>query len=123
MGVLEDKEMSIGLEGSGVVTDVGTGVTNLQVGDRVIYLSKNCFATRITISATKCAMIPQSISYEEAATLPVVYATVIHSLLDVGGLQSGQSVLIHSACGDIGIAALNICQSIGRVQVSHFPLQ
>ncbi|BCR95830.1 type I polyketide synthase [Aspergillus luchuensis] len=117
MGVLEDKEMSIGLEGSGVVTDVGTGVTNLQVGDRVIYLSKNCFATRITISATKCAMIPQSISYEEAATLPVVYATVIHSLLDVGGLQSGQSVLIHSACGDIGIAALNICQSIGRVQV------
>ncbi|PYH39460.1 ketoacyl-synt-domain-containing protein [Aspergillus neoniger CBS 115656] len=115
--VVIQPQLSIGLEGSGVVTEVGTGVTDLHIGDRVIYLNKNCFATRITISATKCAKIPQNISYEEAATLPAVYATVIHSLLDIGGLQSGQSVLIHSACGGIGIAALNICQSIGRVQV------
>ncbi|GJP94927.1 polyketide synthase [Aspergillus niger] len=117
MGIVEANNLGIGLEGSGVITDVGAGVTDLQVGDRVFYLDDNCFSTRITMSAMRCAKIPSFLSYEEAATMPCVYATVIHSLVDIGGLQSGQSVLIHSACGGIGIAAINVCQSIGGVQV------
>ncbi|PYI12621.1 hypothetical protein BO78DRAFT_457054 [Aspergillus sclerotiicarbonarius CBS 121057] len=117
MGIVEAGNLGIGLEGSGVVVDVGAGVTDLQVGDRVFYLNDNCFSTRITMSAMRCAKIPSTLSYKEAATMPCVYATVIHSLLDIGGLQSGQSVLIHSACGGIGIAAINLCQSIGGVQL------
>lgn len=117
MGIVEAKNVGIGLEGSGIITAIGAGVNDLQVGDRVFYLSDNCFATRINMSALRCAKIPSMVSWEEAATMPCVYATVLHSLLEVGGLKSGQSILIHSACGGVGIAALNVCQSIKGVKV------
>nr|A0A3G9H990.1 RecName: Full=Highly reducing polyketide synthase ALT1; Short=HR-PKS FUM1; AltName: Full=AAL-toxin biosynthesis cluster protein 1 [Alternaria alternata]BBG74267.1 polyketide synthase [Alternaria alternata] len=117
MGIVEANDVSIGLEGSGVVRKVGNGVTGLQAGDRVFYMADNCFSSQITISALRCVKIPSSLSFEQAATMPCVYATVIHSLLDMGGLQSGQSVLIHSACGGIGIAALNLCRAMPGVEV------
>jgi NADPH:quinone reductase-like Zn-dependent oxidoreductase len=110
----------LGVEGSGIVSEVGSAVTDLKVGDRVMYLVPNCFSTRNRIAAQRCVRLPSSMSWEEAATMPCVYATVIHSLLDVGGLQKGQSVLIHSACGGIGLAAIQICQYIGGVKVSLF---
>lgn len=119
MGIVEAKDVGIGLEGSGVVTKVGNAVTNLQPGDRIFYLADNCFSTQMTISAQRCAKIPPSLPWEQAATMPCVYSTVIHSLLDIGGLRSGQSVLIHSACGGIGIAALNICKSIQGLEVRN----
>ncbi|KAF5970834.1 fumonisin cluster-polyketide synthase [Fusarium bulbicola] len=112
MGVVEAAGVGIGLEGSGIITKVGTGVSKLQPGDPVFYLADNCFSTQITISAQRCAKIPSQLAFEDAATMPCVYATVIHSLLDIGGLRSGQSILIHSACGGIGIAALNLCRNI-----------
>lgn len=118
MGIVEAKNVGIGLEGSGIVTAIGVGVDDLQIGDRVFYLSSSCFSTRITLSALRCAKIPSTLSWEDAATMPCVYATVIHSILEVGGLKNGQSILIHSACGGVGIAALNVCQSIQGVKVS-----
>nr|ALQ32767.1 putative polyketide synthase [Fusarium aywerte] len=117
MGVVEATGVGIGLEGSGVITKVGRGVSNLQPGDRVFYLADNCFSTQVTVSAQRCAKIPPQLSWEDAATMPCVYATVIHSLLDVGGLHSGQSILIHSACGGIGIAALNLCRNIEGLDI------
>ncbi|KAF7543126.1 hypothetical protein G7Z17_g10993 [Cylindrodendrum hubeiense] len=117
MGIIEATDIEIGLEGSGVVVQVGAKVTGLRPGDRVFYLEFNCFSTRMTISAKQCAKIPPTLSWEQAATVPCVYATVIHSFLDVGGLKPGQSVLIHSACGGVGIAALNVCQSIGGLEI------
>jgi D-arabinose 1-dehydrogenase-like Zn-dependent alcohol dehydrogenase len=118
MGVVEATGVGIGLEGSGVITKVGASVSGLQPGDRVFYLADNCFSTQLTISAQRCAKIPSQLAFEDAATMPCVYATVIHSLLDVGGLRPGQSILIHSACGGIGIAALNLCRNIEGLEVS-----
>ncbi|KAG7403524.1 Highly reducing polyketide synthase FUM1 [Fusarium oxysporum f. sp. raphani] len=117
MGVVEATSVGIGLEGSGIITKVGAGVSSLQPGDRVFYLADNCFSTQITISAQRCAKIPSQLAFEDAATMPCVYATIVHSLLDVGGLRSGQSVLIHSACGGIGIAALNLCRNIEGLEI------
>nr|ALQ32752.1 putative polyketide synthase [Fusarium anthophilum] len=117
MGVVEATGVGIGLEGSGVITKVGAGVSGLQPGDRAFYLADNCFSTQITISAQRCAKIPSQLAFEDAATMPCVYATVIHSLLDVGGLRPGQSILIHSACGGIGIAALNLCRNIEGLEI------
>lgn len=119
MGIIADSAVGIGMEGSGVVTAVGPGVTDLQRGDHVLYVGDNCFSTQLTLSSRLCAKFPASISFEQAATMPCVYATVIHALLDVGGLRPGQSILIHSACGGIGIAALNICKSINDLTVSY----
>jgi NADPH:quinone reductase-like Zn-dependent oxidoreductase len=87
------------LEGTGIVEKVGLKVTDFHVGDRVFYLQKGCFATRIIIPSGFCVKIPHSMSFEDAATLPCVYYTAAHCLLDVGRIQKGESVLIHSACG------------------------
>lgn len=120
MGVVESSDSS-GLDGSGTVTNVGTGVSNLQPGDRVFYFASGCLSTGITIPAPRCVKIPQSLSWEDAATMPLVYATVIHSLLDMACLQAGQSIMIHSACSGVGIAALNICRSLGVTEVRNGP--
>lgn len=118
MGIIGN--VGLGVEGSGIVSEVGSTVTDLKVGDRVMFLVPDCCSTRSRIAAQRCVKLPPRISWEEGATIPCVYATVIHSLLDVGGLRKGQSVLIHSACGGIGLAAIQICQYIGGVTVSTF---
>ncbi|PHH88306.1 hypothetical protein CDD83_7707 [Cordyceps sp. RAO-2017] len=117
MGLLALPDGSFGTEGSGVVTKVGSGVADLRPGDRVLYMARHCFSTQATMSAQRCVRIGPSLSWENAATMPCAYATAIHCLLDVGDLRPGQSILIHSACGGVGIAALNVCRSIGGLEV------
>lgn len=90
MGVVDATKKGIGLEGAGIVRGVGPEVKDFKVGDRVILFEHGCFSTRIAISAKLCAKIPGDLSFEEAATLPCVYSTVIHSLLTIGRLEKGQ---------------------------------
>ncbi|KAI0138104.1 hypothetical protein F4776DRAFT_663241 [Hypoxylon sp. NC0597] len=61
---------------------------------------------------TRVHRIPDSMTFEEAATILIVYLTGIHSLLDHGSLSTGKSVLIHSAAGGVGIAAVQLAQSV-----------
>jgi NADPH:quinone reductase-like Zn-dependent oxidoreductase len=70
------------------------------------------------MSPDRCVKIPPSLSFKEAATMPCVYATVIHCLLKVGGLQKDQTIMIHSACGGVGLAAIQICQNVIGAKVS-----
>ena len=90
MGVVDAAKDGIGLEGAGVVRRLGSEVKDFKVGDRVIMFDHGCFSTRLAISAKLCAKIPEELSFEEAATLPCVYSTVIHSLLTIGRLEKGQ---------------------------------
>ena len=113
MGIVDGPKDRLGLEGSGVVTRTALGVKNLRVGDRVFICDLGCFATKMVTSAKLCARIPDALSFEDAATMPCVYSTVIHSLVNIGGLERGQSVLIQSACGGVGIAAIQICRMLG----------
>jgi NADPH:quinone reductase-like Zn-dependent oxidoreductase len=113
MGIVDGPKDRLGLEGSGVVTRVSPDVKSLRIGDRVLICDLGCLATKTVTSTKLCARIPDTLSFEEAATMPCVYSTVIHSLINVGGLESGQSVLIHSACGGVGIAAIQICRMLG----------
>lgn len=139
MGVVDGTTDGIGLEGSGIIRQIGPDVERLHIGDRVLIFGKGCFATRYITSAKLCAKIPDNLSFEEAATMPCVYSTVIYSLMTVGKLEKGQvrdaeknsrrsdteiqkqTVLIHSACGGVGLAAIQICKMIGaQVRVSSF---
>src|ERR1700712_5737698 len=97
MEVLDSQPM--GLEGSGIIEAVGSSVLDFHVGDHVSFLHRGCFSTRIKLHVTSCTRIPHGLSFEEAATMPCVYATAIHCLLDIGRLQKGETVLIHSGCG------------------------
>jgi NADPH:quinone reductase-like Zn-dependent oxidoreductase len=97
MGILEGK--GLGLEGSGVITEIGWRVNGLAVGDRVCYTEHGCISTRIIVPASRCARIPSNITFEEAATMPCVFGTAIHCLLDIGKLEEGESVLIRRCLG------------------------
>ncbi|KAK1754268.1 polyketide synthase [Echria macrotheca] len=102
-----------GIEASGLVTAVGSGVTGFRVGDRVAALTRSAFATRTRTKAASAFKLPADISFESAATLPLAYATAYHSLVEVGRLADGETVLIHSASGAVGQAAICIAQMIG----------
>ncbi|KAJ5888153.1 type I iterative polyketide synthase [Penicillium taxi] len=111
MGII-DREHGLGLEGSGIIHRVGPGVMHLQPGQRVSFLGIGLLATRVVIPSNACFPLPDEISLEDAATIPVAYRTAIYSLLTVGQLERGQSVLIHSACGAVGQAAIRIAQTM-----------
>ncbi|KAI5456752.1 KR domain-containing protein [Mariannaea sp. PMI_226] len=113
MGVIDSESRSLGCEASGIVKSVGSEVKHLKVGDRIMAFGRGCFSTGRVIPGRYCVKIPDSISFEDAATIPCVFMTVIYGLLDVGRLAEGQSVLIHSACGGVGLAAIQICKMIG----------
>jgi NADPH:quinone reductase-like Zn-dependent oxidoreductase len=118
MGVVGDEGGGVGLECSGVIQEIGANVKNLRVGDRVMILDSNCFSTRKICPVGRCVKIPDSLSFEGAATMPAVYCTVIYSLIRMARLKSRQTILIHSACGGVGIAAIQICKMIGA-KVRH----
>ncbi|KAK8135399.1 PKSKA1 [Apiospora sp. TS-2023a] len=72
-----------------------------------------CFGNRIQVPWQVAHAIPESLGFEEAATLPVAFLTAMHGLFDLGNLQAGQRVLIHSATGGTGSAAVQLCQYVG----------
>jgi NADPH:quinone reductase-like Zn-dependent oxidoreductase len=73
-----------------VVESVGTGVTNVSKGDRVIFLGPGCFATHVTVPAAKAIPLPGNWSLEEGATSPIVSLTAAQCLLRLGNLRRGQ---------------------------------
>jgi hypothetical protein len=111
MGQMEDS--TIGIECAGVVSRLGHGVEKFQVGDRVFGMHAGCFQTRVRVDPRTFQRTPDNLSDEQAASLMCIYSTVVHSLIDVGRLQRGESVLIHSAAGGVGQAAIQLAQFIG----------
>ncbi|KAF4778667.1 putative KR domain-containing protein [Colletotrichum scovillei] len=113
MGIVDSSMSSLGLEAAGIVRETGPEVTTLVSGDKVFVFGGGCFSTGITISEKLCVKIPDSLAFQDAATMPCVFSTVIYGLLDIGRLTEGDSVLIHSACGGVGLAAIQICKMVG----------
>lgn len=79
-----------GLEVAGIVRRITSSVTNVAVGDRVLAFAEVGLTSRVVAPWQMCSKIPDSLSLEDAATMPVVYGTVIYSLIDVGRLEKGQ---------------------------------
>jgi len=103
----------LGGECAGVITAVGEGVTGLAVGDRVMVLAPASFASHLCTLACWAAPIPERMTFEEAATIPIAFLTADYALRRLAGLQAGQRVLIHAASGGLGLAAVQIAQQIG----------
>ncbi|KAJ5380904.1 uncharacterized protein N7496_003332 [Penicillium cataractarum] len=112
LGVVGDRS-EFGVEASGVVRRVGSSVTHVTVGDAVVVIGDGLLCTRKIVAAERCFPLSNDISLEDAATVACVYGTVILSLIYIGRLQKGQSVLIHCGCGGVGLAAIQICQMLG----------
>lgn len=93
MGILDESKSQstgLGVECAGIVTQVGPKVTNLKIGDRVLAFTNNSYATRVKVSSALCAKIPDKLSFEDAATMPCVYGTVIYGLQDMARLETDQ---------------------------------
>ncbi|KAK4675952.1 Type I Iterative PKS [Podospora pseudoanserina] len=107
-------EIPIGVEVSGIISQVGANVKHLVVGDRVAGFNGNgCFSTHAVLHGLNCVKIPDDMQFEQAAAIPVVYSTVFYALIEVAHLSAGQTILIHSGCGGVGLAAIQVCQMIG----------
>src|SRR5947208_6439875 len=100
-----------GIEVSGVVEDVGPGVTAFEIGQAVYGQSaKGAYAEYLTISVETLALKPKTLSFAEAATVPVGATTAWRALFEHGGLTSGQRVLIQGAAGGVGLFAVQLAK-------------
>lgn len=114
MGILQGVNgISTGYEAAGIVSRVGSSVNHLAVGDRVMLMHQGLFATHCIVHGQMVFRIPSELSLEGAATMPIVFCTVVHAIINKGEFEPGQSILIHSACGGVGQAALQICKMLG----------
>ncbi|WP_232383002.1 type I polyketide synthase [Actinomadura violacea] len=103
----------LGLEGAGVVLEVGPDVTGLAPGDRVMGLFSGAFAPVAVTDARLLAPVPHGWSPAEAAAAPVVYLTAYFALVELAGLSEGEKVLIHAAAGGVGMAAVQLARHLG----------
>ncbi len=120
MGLLHDEALEngfsgpgLGIECSGVIVSVGSGVTGWFPGDEVVCFAPACFSTHVVTKASALARKPSNISFAEAATLPVPFITAWYSLKHIARMQPGESVLIHGAAGGVGLAAVQIANILG----------
>ncbi len=103
-----------GAEISGVVRDVGEGVEEFSVGDRVLAgMQTGGFAETAVIPASCAHLLPDGISFEEGAAIPIIYPTSYAALVFRANLQAGETLLVHAAVGGVGSAALQIGKALG----------
>ncbi|MEY9940757.1 SDR family NAD(P)-dependent oxidoreductase [Streptacidiphilus sp. MAP5-3] len=103
----------LGGECAGRVVAVGEGVTGVQVDDRVVACVFGSLASHVTVRADHTRPIPDGMADQDAAGLPLVLATAWHGLVDLGRLTEGETVLVHSAAGGLGLAAIAVAKSVG----------
>ncbi|XP_077020388.1 synaptic vesicle membrane protein VAT-1 homolog [Tamandua tetradactyla] len=107
-----------GMEGAGVVTAVGEGVSDRKEGDRVMTLNRSgMWQEEVTVPAAHTFLMPEAMTFEEAAALLVNYITAYMVLFDFGNLRPGHSVLVHMAAGGVGLAAVQLCRTVENVTV------
>ncbi|MEV0637558.1 type I polyketide synthase [Streptomyces sp. NPDC050619] len=104
----------MGLEGAGVVLETGAGVEDLRPGDHVLGLmSEGAFGPVAIADRRTLARIPDGWSFVGAATVPVVYLTAYHCLVELAGVGPGDRVLVHSGAGGVGLAAIQLARHLG----------
>ncbi|KAI0453135.1 hypothetical protein F5B21DRAFT_505692 [Xylaria acuta] len=104
---------ALGYEASGIIRHVGAKVTKFAPGDRVIYMGLGAMRTFVRSSESCVHALPADMTLEEGVTIPIAYATAYQSLIEVGRLQKGESVLIHAAAGGLGQALIQIARLLG----------
>lgn len=107
-----------GYEAAGVVDALGEGTEGPAVGTRVMALTRfGGHASMVCVPARQALPIPDAMSFDEAAAIPVVYLTAYHALFRVASVRPGERVLVHMAAGGVGTAVLQLCKTIEGVEV------
>lgn len=106
----------LGLECSGVVAEVGGGVTRFRLGDEVCaLLAGGGHAEEVVVPAGQVLPIPAGMSFTDAAALPEVFATAYLNLMMEADLAPGETVLLHAGASGVGTAAIQLCVAFGNL--------
>jgi len=104
----------VGYEVAGTVERVGSGVSGLNAGDRVVALTRfGGYTEAIAVPAAQVFPMPAAMSFEEGAAVPVNYLTAVLMLRHFGNVRKGDRVLVHAAAGGVGMAAIQLCRIAG----------
>lgn len=103
----------IGFAAAGVVLHTGSAVGQLKPGDRVVVCHPGALSTGLTAKADNCVLLPEDVTFEEAAMMPLTHCTAWYALMDRARVLKGQSILIHNAARGVGEAAIQIAQRVG----------
>ncbi len=102
-----------GMEGAGVVEAVAPDVKDISVGARVAYIGMGAYAEYIRLRRSRAIVLPDEMSFEQGAAFPIAVLTAWHLLHSCHQTTAGQSAIIHSAAGGVGIAAVQIAKAAG----------
>ena len=103
----------LGLECSGIVTRVGRDLHDVTVGDRVLAVCEGSLSSHAIAHGALVVRVPDGVPLELASGFPLAFLTAARALEDVARLRAGERVLIHSAAGGVGLAAVQIAQQLG----------
>jgi NADPH:quinone reductase-like Zn-dependent oxidoreductase len=117
MGLYQDAPATpcvVGYEVAGTILELGEGVDGLIPGQRVLAGTQfGGYASQVCVAAGDVVPLPEALSFEQGAAVPVNYATAWAGLVGYGVLEAGERVLVHSAGGGVGIAATQIAKKLG----------
>ncbi|MEG3123061.1 NADPH:quinone oxidoreductase family protein [Sphingomonas sp. GB1N7] len=114
-----ERPFAPGGEIAGIVDSIGEGVTEWNVGDRVIgMVGHGGLVEKVVVEAGKLYALPEGRSFAEGAALILTYGTTIHALLDRGHLGEGQTLLVLGAAGGVGLAAIELGKAFGAKVVA-----
>ena len=102
-----------GIECAGLITKIGKATPHLKIGDRVCAIAAGSFANRVRAIKNLVSIMPGSMEFETAASIPSVFTTSYYSIHHAARLQKNESILIHSAAGGVGQACIKMAQLIG----------
>ena len=117
-GAAPDFPFTPGYEVSGVIRAIGPDVERHNVGDRVVALTGfGGYAEQVVVSEERAWTLPDNVSFDAAAAMPVTYLTAHHMLVHLGNFREGDSVLVHHAAGGVGTATAQIVKALkgGRI--------
>ena len=114
MGLRRPRVPTLGSDFSGVVEAVGSGVTQISVGDEVMgEVTRGALADYVAVAAKNVVRKPTNLTHEQAAAIPMGALTALQAVRDTGKLQPGQSVLVNGASSGVGIYAVQIAVAMG----------
>jgi NADPH2:quinone reductase len=107
-----------GGESSGRIAAVGSGVDSVEIGQRVVFLGSGGLAEQVTHPAAAVFDVPDGVSAETAAAIPINYCTTLYALHDRGHLRAGETLLVTGAAGGTGTAAIQLGKAAGATVIA-----
>nr|WP_286012064.1 type I polyketide synthase [Streptomyces violaceusniger] len=113
LGMYPDPDELLGSDVAGVVAEVGPGVSDLRVGDRVMGLVDGGIGSLVVCDRRLVVPVPAGWSFVTAASVPTAFLTAYYALVELAGLRAGERVLVHAGAGGVGMAAIQLARHLG----------